>query len=574
MLNLLFLVPFLAFPSVYCKDELPPDTKSPLSLPCESSIFTPPAVPGAKILSITAEQKHDFTTTFGGPLFPPLGGLNFCSVKVTLTHPGTADEVLVEVWLPLTHDDWNGRFQATGGGGWATGMFELVLGPAVKDGYATSSTDGGHPLGYLDLDWSLVHHAERNEYTINWNLLQNFATRSLADQVYVGKSITEQYFKEKPHHSYFYGCSQGGRQGYMMAQKYPGLLDGILAVAPAIGLPGIAMGDFWLQLLMIESGTFMSNCEFNWFGQKVIEKCDMLDGVSDGVITDPEACQFDPSTLVGQKFECDGQEVEVTQAMADIVRKTQEGPKTPFGASLWPGIPYGTSTHAIANIKVSPEGLRSPNPFGVSSSWIQSILLKDPSFNISTITYETFVALWAQAAVEWSWLLDTGKPDLTRLRDSGAKMLSWHGINDEVIPYKGTVQYRERVELEMGGAKSADEFYRLFLAPGVAHCGLGAGPVPNRPMDQLVDWVEKGEPPMTLDAQTSDAEGELVSRDLCRWPRKLKYMGVGDAKRASSWSCEGEEFDELAGSDEGSGEFLGGLKDRLMGLGLGLKVQG
>jgi hypothetical protein len=539
-------------------------------LPCDASIFHPPSVPGAHILSITTEMIHNYTTAFGGAVYPSVGPVSFCSVKVTLNHPGTPDKVLVETWLPLTREDWNGRFQAGGGGGYSTGMFELMLGPAVRDGYASSSTDGGHLLGYLDIDWSLVHDADAKEYTINWNLLRNFATRSLADMVYVGKSITEQYFQEKPHHSYWNGCSQGGRQGYMMAQKYPGLLDGILAVAPALELPGMAMADFWPQLLMIESDTFISNCEFDWFGQKTIDKCDLLDGVSDGVITDPEVCDFDPNTLVGEKFECDGDEVVVTQTMADIVRKIQEGPKTPYGASLWPGQPYGTTANVLANINISSEGVRSPNPFGVASSPIKNLLLKDPDFNFSSLTYEKYVALWAQSTLEFGWLFNAAETDLSSLKRSGTKLLTWHGISDEVIPHGKTVEYRKRVEEEMGGAQSVDEYYRLFLVPGVMHCGSGAGPVPKRALEQLEDWVERGEPPMTLDAETEDAEGDLVSRDICRWPRKMKYMGLGDTKRASSWSCEGEEeFEDSLEVGEG---ILEGLKDRLMGLGLGLKI--
>jgi hypothetical protein len=566
MLLSLLLVPLVALSSVHAQD-----VSEPISLPCDASIFSPPDVDGAKILSITTETKHEHTTYSGGPLFPPVSDLNFCSVKVTLNHPGTTDSVLVEIWLPLTREDWNGRFQATGGGGYATGLLEIMLGPAVRDGYAAASTNGGHPLSYLDLDWVLMNGTENKENTVNWNLLQNFATRSLVDMVYVGKSITEQYFGQKPHHSYWNGCSQGGRQGYMMAQKYPGLLDGILAVAPAIELPGLAMADFWPQLLMIELETFVSNCEFSWFGQKAMDQCDMLDGVHDGVITDPEVCDFEPSTLVGEKFECDGEKVEVTQIMADIVRKIQEGPVTPYGASLWPGLPYGTSSQGLANINISPEGVRSPSPFGVASSYIQNLLLKDSAFNISTLTYEKYVALWAQSALEFGWILDAAETDLSNLKNSGTKLLSWHGINDQIIPYKKTVQYRERVELEMGGAKSVDEYFRLFLAPGVMHCGLGAGPLPKRPLEQLEDWVEKGEAPEFLEGQTKDAEGDLVSRDLCRWPRKMKYMGIGDAKRASSWSCEGEEeFEDLSGSVVG---VLGDLKERLMGLGMGLKIQ-
>ena len=360
----------------------------------------------------------------------------------------------------------------------------------------------------------------------------------------------------------------------MMAQRYPGLLDGILAVAPAIGATSVAMGSFWPQVLMIESGTFLSNCEFGWFTKKAIEKCDLLDGVRDGVITDPEACDFDPSAFVGEKFHCDGQEIQVTQTMAEIVRKTWEGPKTAFGTSIYPGLPHGASAEGIADINISPEGVRSPNPFAVASAYVKSLLLKDPSFNISKLTYESYFALWAQAEHQYAWLLDTDSTDLSGLKNAGTKLLSWHGINDEIISYENTIHYRQRVEIEMGGAKSVDEYYRLFLAPGVKHCRGGLGPAPHRAMEQLEDWVEKGEAPETLDARTTNTEGDLVTRELCKWPRKLKYMGIGDANRASSWTCEGEEtFEDFSSENTNrAGEILGGLKERLIGLGLGLNI--
>jgi len=144
----------------------------------------------------------------------------------------TNDKVLVEVWLPLVTDDWNGRLQATGGLRFTTGMLGAQLGVGVKSGWAAVSTDGGHdvsPWGIGDASWAL-----KKDRTVNWNLLQNFASRSIVEQVPIGKRIVEQYYGVKPHHSYWNGCSTGGRQGYAIAQKYPHLVDAILANAPAL----------------------------------------------------------------------------------------------------------------------------------------------------------------------------------------------------------------------------------------------------------------------------------------------------------------------------------------------------
>ena len=151
-------------------------------------------------------------------------------------------------------------------------------------------------------------------------------------------------------------------------------------------------------------------------------------------------------------------------------------------------------------------------------------------------------------------------------------------INDPIIPYQNTVRYRERVESVMGGAHNVDAFYRLFLAPGVEHCSGGAGPIPRDPLAALVDWVENGQAPETLEASAVDAEGDLVSRDLCAWPGKLKYVGISDPKRASSWDCVGGterpevEYESAENAYGRAEEILGGLKDKLQGLGLGLSI--
>ncbi|KAF2279100.1 feruloyl esterase B precursor [Westerdykella ornata] len=542
MAFLLLLFLLLRLRAAAAVDDVPPSR-------CAAATFQPPTVPGAEVLSIEAEERRDVATA---PffMFPGVSGFDICDVKVYLTHPGTEDKVLVQTWLPLDQESWNGRYQATGGGAWATGFFDPFLGPAAKTGYAASATDGGHEG--LDASWAL-----KPDRSIDWNLLQNFASRSLADQVYVGKSITEQFYGRAPHHSYWNGCSQGGRQGYEIAQKYPGLLDGIHAAAPAMDFVNMQMGLFWPQVAMKEAGTWLSQCEYSYFMSRAIEECDILDGVRDGILEDPELCTFEPGKLVGDKIECNGEVVEITPAMADVVQKYWQGPTSPFGSRLWHGFPIGTTSDMAANITIDAQGLRSSNPHFVASSTIRHLLIKDPSFNISKLSYTDYL----------------GNYNLQAFKEAGGKLLTWHGTNDNVIPYQNTVQYRKRVEANMGGPKAVNEFYRLFIAPGVEHCGLGAGPVPNDPLQALVDWVEKGEPPERLEAETENAKGERITRELCPYPKKSKYMGIGDGFRASSWACEGGEEEEEE-KVEGKADFLGGLKDRLVqvGVGLGLSI--
>ncbi|KAH7397388.1 tannase and feruloyl esterase-domain-containing protein [Pyrenochaeta sp. MPI-SDFR-AT-0127] len=554
---------------------------------CLSDKFKIPQIgPGVTVLSIEATQQHDYTSFPGGPLLPSISGLNFCQVKIYLTHQSVNDssvghktindKVLVEVWLPLTHDDWNGRFQATGGAGFATGMFDAQLGIALKHGWAAVSTDGGHDADLAklsDASWAL-----NDDKSINWPLLQNFASRSLVEQIIVGKSITEQYYGTPPHHSYWNGCSTGGRQGYAIAQRYPHLVDGILANAPAISFAHLVTGEFWPQLNMKLLDTYMSKCELDHYRAKTIEQCDMLDGVHDGILEDPEECNFDAQTIAHGRelFECDGKEVEFTPNMAKLVAKIHSGPRISKEVRLFHGLSYGVPLNTLANITISGDGIRSQHPFRISASWLKHLVLKDPTTNLNDLDISSYMALFGQASYEFGGLLNTDNPDLSALRASGAKMLTWHGIYDQMIPYQNTVAYRKKVEGVMGGANEVDNFYRLFLAPGVEHCGGGIGPIPKDPLTALVDWVENKTPPETLDAETTDYNDELVTRDLCAWPAKSKYMGIGDAKRASSWSCVGgPERPGTANSPDHTGraqQILGGLMDRLGNLGLGLSI--
>ncbi|KAJ4305102.1 hypothetical protein N0V90_000632 [Kalmusia sp. IMI 367209] len=533
-------------------------TETPSRTPkCDASKFTAPVVPGAKVLSIIANERRHLDIPNPIPLFKDLFDLSFCNISIYLTHPGSNDKVLVQTWLPLTQDLWNHRFQATGGGGLATGMLDLALGPAVAAGYAASSTDGGHPVNYYDAAWLL-----NEDKSINWDLLHNFATRSLADQIIVGKSLTEQFYGQPARYAYWNGCSQGGRQGFAVAQRFPGLLNGVLAAAPALKFPALSIAGIWPAIVMKEADTLVSNCEFDWFTSKVLEECDILDGAKDRVIGDPGACTFDPRSLVGQELECSEHKIKVTEVMADIVRKVQEGPKGPSGVSLFPGLTYGTSHNVFVNVTIDSSGIRTLNDVGSLRIFAEGLLLGNSGFDITDLTTSEYFAYWVQAHEEFSWIIDADNSDLSAFRDAGAKLLSWHGTNDQTIPYQTTVKYRQRVERELGGIKAVDDFFRLFLAPGVEHCGLGSGAMPKDPLKALVDWVEMGEAPDTLAAETHNQEGDLVSRDLCRYPMTPKYLATGDANRASSWTCVGADEEEE--TLEAEGDFAGALNDPIV----------
>ena len=267
-----------------------------------------PTVPGAQVLSITGVEAYNVSSPALPPFFfDSVVGLNICNVTVFLTHPGVNDHVLVQLFLPLAN--WNGRYQATGGGGWATSFGEVQLARGAAAQYASSRTDGGHVDNFYDpSSWAL-----QQDGSVNLGLLVNYASRSLHDMAVVGKAVTENFYGKRIAYSYWNGCSTGGREGLAEAQLYPDDFDGIMAAAPTINWPSLITADEWPQVVMNQEGYFPSQCEFQAFLNATVTKCDARDGVTDGVISDIEGCSFDPYELVGSNVLCDGVNVSVQE---------------------------------------------------------------------------------------------------------------------------------------------------------------------------------------------------------------------------------------------------------------------
>jgi Tannase and feruloyl esterase len=227
--------------------------EGPSQTSCASTGIPYPELFGAEILSLSAST----VTNFSFPL-PQLDmhfavnitNLNFCNVTIQYTHPGQNDTIIVHVWLPL--DTWNGRFMGTGGGGYATDLAFFSLSYAASLGYSAVATDGGHLSDGIDpSSWALSSPGN-----VNWVLLQDFAAVALDDAATIGKAVTTAFYGSPPEYSYWNGCSTGGRQGLMMAQRYPSQYDGIIAAAPAINWDQFIVGGYWPQLVMNQLGIY------------------------------------------------------------------------------------------------------------------------------------------------------------------------------------------------------------------------------------------------------------------------------------------------------------------------------
>ncbi|MDX2853746.1 tannase/feruloyl esterase family alpha/beta hydrolase [Streptomyces sp. PA03-3a] len=486
---------------------------------------------GTAVESVTAARKEGGTVHGSGLLGGTVTGVPaYCEVTVTLTHPGDNDLANVRTWLPVTN--WNGRFQALGGSAYAAGDNGTGMATAVKNGYAVTTTDAG--VGdVLDVNWAL-----NDDGQVDIALLKNFASRSQHEAAVVGKQVVGHVYGKRAAYAYFNGCSTGGRQGYMEAQRHPDDYDGILAKAPAVNWDEFEVATLWPQVVMNNEKTYPTACEFKVFTDAAVKACDPRDGLKDGLVNDPARCDFDPRRLIGTKVVCAGEELTITAADAAVVRKIWDGPRTPSGKKLWPGVPVGADLSALAGV-TGPDasGDVKGAPFPVPEFWVTTWVKKQPSFDVSTITYDRFTQLFRQSEAEYDKVIGTDDPDLSAFRDSGGKLLSWHGQADQFIPAQGTVAYRKDLERTMDGAKKVDDFYRLFLAPATVHCGLNSGDGTTDDLGALRTWVEHGKAPKTLPATLVDSAGQEVSRDLCSYPAVSRYDGHGDPDKASSFRC-------------------------------------
>ncbi|KAF4342444.1 feruloyl esterase B precursor [Fusarium beomiforme] len=496
----------------------------------------PPKVPGATVTSVTTKVYRDlFVPAFSPTLLQNVTHLDVCEVNVTLSHYNEDDTVLVQTWLPL--HNWNSRFLAVGGGAWAAGLGQFDLALPASQGYAVSSTNAGLSGNPTDpSDWAL-----RPDGTVNTGLLTNFASRSVHDMAVVGKAVTASFYEVPAKKAYFNGCSTGGRQGLAAAQQYPGDFDGILAGAPAIYWTEYVIAELWPQVVMKEANYYPSACELDAFVSAAVKSCDKKDGVNDGVITDPFTCEYDPVELIGKKIECDKEQMVITEPAASVVSKIWSGPIGSRGQRLWYGMPKGASLAALADSK-NVNGTTTGQPFFIADTWVRDFVKADPKFDTTQINFTTFENLFLKSRHKFSHIMDSASPDLLAFEKAGGKMIMWHGLSDQLIYPQDSTRYFREVENSLkgkGNHPDPKEFLRLFLAPGVDHCGYGqsAGAVPTDPFGALLAWVEDSRPPNVLEAHTKSDAPSQFSRKICPYPAMAKYAGSGDTNSSKNYVC-------------------------------------
>jgi hypothetical protein len=422
---------------------------------CSPSHIPYPAVFGTEVLSL----QTTLVTSYSGIAYQgfylnhgsvTLSNTSFCNVTVTYTHAGMNDTINAEVWLPI--GSWNGKMQGMGGGGWVAGAYsgwggeerpfpQYQMLAAVGEGYVAVTTDAGHKSGDPS-DWALVSPGN-----VNMHLVQNMGTTSLQESALMGKQLTNTFYGTGPSYSYWSGCSQGGRQGIMLAQRYPDLYDGIAAAAPAIYFNRFFSAMFWPQVVMNELGEYPYPCEFDAITAAAISACDADDGVIDGIISYPWLCHFDPFTVVGTSIICNetGSNVTISKAAATVANATWAGPSTVDGKQLWYGVNKDailTGDLGLAKTTCSTNGTCIGDPVELGAGWFRIFLAKNPDFNLASVTHEQYDQLFRESLQQYTSVIGTDDADLSAFRKSGGKMITYHGMVCFILSWlSGILEY-------------------------------------------------------------------------------------------------------------------------------------
>jgi hypothetical protein len=355
----------------------------------------------------------------------------------------------------------------------------------------------------------------------------------------IGKQLIQAFYGTSPSFSYFNGCSTGGRQGLAMAQRYPEDYDGILSGAPAINFDVFQAAMLWPPMVsFLENGGAVPKAKFNLATNAAVAACDDQDGVVDGVLTDPRGCTYDAKKLVTKT--CTASDTAcLTSTEAAAINKIWYGPTNKKGNKrLWYGEVRGTDLSALT---LSPAGALNPFPPAIQQPkyWVYF----DPNWDWKTeLGYDNFESYVDDTIAQMApGGTATDNPDLAAFRDQGGKLILWHGFADQLIMPEGTIDYYDEVVNTLGGGyQHTQEFARLFMAPGVGHCGntgINTGPVPQNPFDYVVNWVEKGVAPETILASKTTG-GVTQTRPLCPYPDVAVYTGQGSTDDAANFECK------------------------------------
>ena len=506
-------------------------------------------LPGAKILSVQTVAAGAFTPPsnitprlIGDPAFYKRLAA-FCRVVVEAT-PSADSSIKIEVWMPPKGQSgvgWNGKLQGRGNGGFAGEIAYQQLAVGVSQGYAMTGTDTGHSGGSTEASWALGHPEK----------VTDFGYRGIHEMTRVAKAVIKTYYGKDPQHSYFWGCSNGGRQALMEAQRFPEDYDGILAGAPA---------NYWTHLLTkaladaqattLDPASYIPPSKLPAIARAVNAACDAQDGVSDGIVNDPKKCHFDPAVMLckeGDSEKC------LTTTQVTALKKLYEGPNDAKGRKVFPGY--------VAGAEEGPGGWET---WITGSAPGKSLMFAFGGGYFSNFVYEKADWNYKDASVEQAMKDAEGKTaqslnateaNLAAFKARGGKLILYHGWNDPAISALNTINYYNDVVSRMG-ARESEAFVRLYMVPGMQHCGGGPGTdsfgqgatgakdAQHNVETALERWVENGIVPNEIVATKYEAgdpaKGVKMTRPLCPYPQIAKYKGKGNTNDAGNFACLAE----------------------------------
>jgi feruloyl esterase len=437
----------------------------------------------------------------------------FCRVAATLT-PSADSDIKIEVWLPMT--GWNGKFEGVGNGGLAGTINYSWLAVAVQEGYAAASTDTGHAGANASF---ALGHPEK---------VVDFAYRAVHEMTLKSKAIIAAFYGRAPRLAYFTGCSTGGRQGLMEAQRYPEDFDGIVAGAPAYDQTRLSAWRISVESKVLQNpASVVPPAKLALLNRAVLAACDALDGVTDGLLTDPRQCKFDPATLLCHSA---GEDGCLTAQQIESVKMAYAPAKRATGELIFPGLVPGGETGWDMLTAAKPE------PGSIDVGLFRFIAHEDAAWDWRTFDPDRDVSLIEKKA----GFIDAVNPDLSAFRARGGKLLVYHGWSDGgsdgAVSPLNSITYYESVLGKMGSRQ--EEWLRLFMVPGMAHCGGGPGPNQVNWMAALERWRESGTAPDRVIASRVSENHVNMTRPICPYPEVAKYNGVGSTKDAGNFTCK------------------------------------
>jgi feruloyl esterase len=476
-----------------------PNTAITLNQTVEPGTFTPPARLGG------AGPGRGNATGFSA--LPA-----FCRVAATLT-PSSDSQIKIEVWLPLS--EWNGKFQGVGNGGWAGTINYTALATALRRGYATASTDTGHAGTGADASFALGHPEK----------LIDFAYRAVHQMTVQAKAIVTAYYGSRPRFSYWNGCSTGGKQGLTEAQRFPDDYDGIAAGAPANFWTHLMASGVWIaHATLKDPATYIPPDKYALIHEAAIEACDARDGVKDRMLEDPTRCSFDPKVL-----QCAGPEGPtcLSALQVEAARKIYAGPTNPrTKQQIFPGLERGSE------LGWTPMA-GGPRPFAITADHFRQIVFKNLEWDFRLLDFDRDVALADRVD---NGTLNATDPSLTKFIRRGGKLLIYHGWNDPLIAPRNSVNYFMSVAKTLGVDRVSSAI-RLFMVPGMNHCGGGVGTSNFDSLAALEQWVEqKKAPEQLLGSHLIDGVVDRT-RPLCPYPHVAAYKGSGTTDDAANFVC-------------------------------------